>query len=135
VLEETSRGDLRLVEIQVKVEICCVMTCFFTSLTGGPPHFADLFFLPHAFCLSFMCSSRSFVTCPLLVEVTYSVIKKRRQQLLSWLLEEAWPLNEEEHSAILRKQRERRQRAERAAPSVRKKRDFVAESYTHFSSV
>jgi hypothetical protein len=36
VLEETSRGDLRLVEIQVKVEICRVLTCFHKSY-GGPP--------------------------------------------------------------------------------------------------
>ena len=32
-LEETSGGDLGLVEIQVKVEICRILTCFFTSLT------------------------------------------------------------------------------------------------------
>jgi hypothetical protein len=37
------------------------------------------------------------------------------------------------HSAILRQRRGRtEQRAERAAP-LRKKRDFVAESYTHFN--
>jgi hypothetical protein len=34
------------------------------------------------------------------------------------------------HSAILKLRREKRQGA---APSVRKKRDFVAESYTHFN--
>jgi hypothetical protein len=49
VLEETSRGDLRLVEIQVKVEICCVVTCFHKSF-GGPPKFVVLcLFLPHAY--------------------------------------------------------------------------------------
>jgi hypothetical protein len=55
VLEETSRGDLRLVEIQVKVEICSVMTCFSTSLTVGPPsHYGISLMLicvslPHAY--------------------------------------------------------------------------------------
>jgi hypothetical protein len=48
VLEETSRGDLRLVEIQVKVEICSVVTCFHKSF-GGPPKFA-------VFCFSSACN-------------------------------------------------------------------------------
>jgi hypothetical protein len=80
VLEETSRGDLRLVEIQVKVEICSVVTCFHKSYRGPPKPLwhltcADFFFLPHAFCLSFICFSRS-CHLPLLVEDTYSAIKK-----------------------------------------------------------
>jgi hypothetical protein len=80
VLEETSRGDFRLVEIQVKVEICSVMTCFFNKSYRGPPkplwHFtcADLcFFLPHAYISHLLRPSRSFeINGHLLVEATPS---------------------------------------------------------------
>jgi hypothetical protein len=66
VLEETSRGDLRLVEIQVKVEICSVVTCFHKSYRGPPKplwhltcaDFLFLFRMP--FYLSFICLSRRF---------------------------------------------------------------------------
>jgi hypothetical protein len=43
VLEETSRGDLRLVEIQVKVEICSIMTCFFNKSYRWAPHILLIF--------------------------------------------------------------------------------------------
>jgi hypothetical protein len=83
VLEETSRGDLRLVEIQVKVEICSVMTCFSTSLTGGPPKFADLLFLSHACLLSLIYFVLLEELSPaLLVEDIHLSLRKAGQQHL-----------------------------------------------------
>jgi hypothetical protein len=128
VLEKTSRGDLRLVEIQVKVEICRVLTCCSTSLTVGPHICADLLFHSHACFLALIYFVLlEAVTCPLLVEDIHSAIKKREGQQPD--LGFAILINS--YSAIFGKAESAKQRAERAAPSVRKKRDLLLQKSVH----
>jgi hypothetical protein len=88
------------------------------------------FSLPHAFCLSFICLSRSFdkMSCWL---KTFTRLLKERQQHLTWLLEEAWPFFIYIHSAILLKT-EREEQRQRAAPFEEEERLCCRDSYTHF---
>jgi hypothetical protein len=128
VLEETSRGDLRLVEIQVKVEICSVMTCYSTSLTVGPPIFAVLFHSSACFLALIYFVLLEAVTCPLLVEDIHSAIKKREGQQpdLGFAIFDKQPFG-----YVWQGRESAEQRAERAAPSVRKKRDLLLPKSVH----
>jgi hypothetical protein len=65
------------------------------------------------------------VTCPLLVEVIHSAIKKMRGSSLACFKGEAWPFRKAAIRPFLKSAEQRREQLR-----LRKKRDFVAEIST-----